>query len=149
VRPCHRRARRVGAPSTAVARASSRRVRRDRATSLRRSIRRVRCGAAGRSRVEHGLASALRRELPPCAGRATVELNDVTWLAECTSDGDLAFRIGLTGDEVVAEWIGLVRLSARRDGSGARLDVLPGAVPEEVAKIERGSAQLLLRQLAG
>lgn len=76
--------------------------------------------------------------------------NGVDWLAEYAEDGgDVAFRIGRSGDEVVAEWIGLVTLVARRDGSASRLEPVAGADARELAKVSRGGAQLLLRQLAG
>jgi hypothetical protein len=71
------------------------------------------------------------------------------WLAEYVEDGNVAFRIGRVGEDVVAEWIGLVRLTSRRDGKDVRFEVAPGAHSPDVEKIRRGSAQLLLRQLGG
>jgi hypothetical protein len=73
----------------------------------------------------------------------------VRWLAKHAENGKVAFRIGCDGDEVIAEWIGLARLVARRDGSASRLEVLPSADVRAIEKIELGSARLLLRQLAG
>jgi hypothetical protein len=73
----------------------------------------------------------------------------VRWLATHAENGEVAFRIGSDGDDVIAEWLGLARLVARRDGSASRLEVLPGADVRAVEKIELGSARLLLRQLAG
>lgn len=77
--------------------------------------------------------------------------SDVTWLAEHLSeaDGGVAFRIGRAGDTVVAEWVGLARLSARRDGSASELVPEPGADPADLEKVRRGSAALLLRHLRG
>lgn len=71
------------------------------------------------------------------------------WLAEHLEDGEVAYRIGREGDELVAEWLGVVRLVARRDGSEFRFEPDPGAEPRDVEKIVQGSAQLLLRHLQG
>ena len=73
----------------------------------------------------------------------------VTWLSEYQENGQTAFRIGARGDDVIAEWIGIARLVARRDGSASALQVVPGADAEDVEKIEKGSAMLLLRHLQG
>jgi hypothetical protein len=73
----------------------------------------------------------------------------VRWLAEYAEDGEVAFRIGRAGDELVAEWIGLARLTARRDGSDARFVGEPGIDATEIEKVRRGSARLLLRHLEG
>ena len=73
----------------------------------------------------------------------------VRWLAQHADNGDVSFRLGCDGDDVIAEWLGLARLVARRDGSTSRLEVVPGSDPRAVAKIERGSVRLLLRHLAG
>jgi hypothetical protein len=71
------------------------------------------------------------------------------WLAHYEEDGAVLFRIGRDETDLVAEWLGLARLVARRDGSSHRIERDPNADPRELAKIERGSIQLLLRQLAG
>ena len=71
------------------------------------------------------------------------------WLAEHLEDGEVAYRVGRDGDELVAEWIGVVRLVARRDGSELRFEPDPGAEPRDVDKIVYGSSQLLLRHLQG
>jgi ABC-type uncharacterized transport system YnjBCD ATPase subunit len=73
----------------------------------------------------------------------------VLWLAEHADDGEVSFRLGCDGDDVIAEWLGLARLVARRDGSASRLEIVPGSDPRAVAKIERGSVRLLLRHLTG
>lgn len=72
-----------------------------------------------------------------------------TWLAEHLQDGEVCFRVGTVGAEVIAEWVGLATLIAARDGSNPRLTFEPGADPREVEKVRRGSAWLLLRQLQG
>ncbi len=71
------------------------------------------------------------------------------WLAEHLEDGEVAYRIGRDGDFLVAEWLGIVRLETRRDGSESRFVPDPNAHPEDVAKITEGSGRLLLRHLDG
>ncbi|MBX3207367.1 MAG: hypothetical protein KF764_20130 [Labilithrix sp.] len=61
----------------------------------------------------------------------------------------MRFRVGRLGDELIAEWIGVARLVASRDGTRRDLvfeDHVPSA---ERRKLERGDVRLLLRQLAG
>ena len=72
---------------------------------------------------------------------------DVCWLAEHLEDGGVCFRVGRSGPDVVAEWIGLATLTARRDGTDVRLEFDPSADPRDVVKIQRGSAWLLVRHL--
>lgn len=72
-----------------------------------------------------------------------------TWVAQHGTGADVAFRIGRMGDELVAEWVGVATLVARRDGSSARLDVAADADPRRVAKVANGGVKLLLRQLEG
>ncbi|MBX3264006.1 MAG: hypothetical protein KIS78_11600 [Labilithrix sp.] len=74
---------------------------------------------------------------------------EVRWLAEYAEDGEVCFRVGARGAEVVAEWSGLATLAARRDGTDVRLRFEPGVDPRDVRKIERGSAWLLVRHLQG
>ncbi len=76
-------------------------------------------------------------------------MTDLRWLAEHFENGALAFRIGRAGDELVAEWIGMTTLRARRDGTNVRWEDVPGAPADELDKIRRGSGRLLLRQLGG
>lgn len=73
----------------------------------------------------------------------------VRWVADYVEDGALAFRIGRDGDELVAEWLGMTTLRARRDGTAVRWEDAPDAPAVELDKIRRGSGRLLLRQLAG
>jgi hypothetical protein len=74
----------------------------------------------------------------------------VRWLAEHIEEGTIMFRIGTAKeDEVIAEWSGIGRLFARRDGSTSRFEPDPSADPEDVAKVRRGSAAMLLRHLKG
>jgi hypothetical protein len=72
----------------------------------------------------------------------------VRWLAEHTDEGETAFRVGRDGEEFVAEWVGLIRLRALRDGSHV-IERSPDADPREIAKVENGGVRLLLRHLRG
>ncbi|MBX3202250.1 MAG: hypothetical protein KF894_29235 [Labilithrix sp.] len=72
---------------------------------------------------------------------------EIDWLAEHVDEGEVCFRVGRCGDDVVAEWGGLATLTARRDGTDVRLHFDPDADPRDVKKIERGSAWLLVRHL--
>jgi hypothetical protein len=58
-------------------------------------------------------------------------------------------RIGVRGEEVVAEWPNLARLVARRDGSAPRLTFEPGTDERLATKIRQGTVSLLLRDLEG
>jgi hypothetical protein len=80
-------------------------------------------------------------------GLASDRATDVCWLAEYAEDDVVCFRIGTNGPEVVAEWMDVARLVARRDGSGRRLEFEPDVDPRNAEKIRRGSAWLLLRHL--
>lgn len=71
------------------------------------------------------------------------------WLAQHEEDGEVHFRVGRDGDDLVAEWVGLARVYARSDGRAHRFVPEPDADPRDLAKIERGSLQLLLRHLQG
>lgn len=73
----------------------------------------------------------------------------VRWLAEHHLDGVLHGRVGRAGDELVAEWIAVATLRARRDGSDVRFVPTDGADPDTVEKIRQGSARVLLRHLGG
>lgn len=74
---------------------------------------------------------------------------ETEWLANAEDDGELRFRIGRRGDEVVAEWIGLATLVASRDGTRSSLTFTDHVSDPQREKIRRGGARLLLRQLRG
>ena len=76
-------------------------------------------------------------------------MTDVRWLASYEDDGAVLFRIGRVDDELIAEWMGVARLTASRDGRRSRLEFVPGCDAREARKIEQGSARLLLRHAAG
>ncbi len=71
------------------------------------------------------------------------------WLAEHREGDEVVYRIGRDGEELVAEWLGVVRLVAQRDGSEHRFVPDPAAPSRDVVKIVCGSGQLLLRHLQG
>lgn len=73
----------------------------------------------------------------------------VRWIGEVAADGDVAFRIGRDGDELVAEWIDLCELRADRRGERVSLAAHPDADPRVIAKVERGLGAALVRQLRG
>ena len=77
------------------------------------------------------------------------EKDAVHWLADYSEEGEVLFRIGRRGDEVIAEWSDTARLVAQRDGSGARLEVMPGVSEDDLDKVRSGSALLLVRHLEG
>jgi hypothetical protein len=72
----------------------------------------------------------------------------VQWLATHHASGG-TFRIGIDGEDRVAEWLGVGTLRARRGGADARLVFEPHCPAQVKEKITRGSAMLLLRHLRG
>jgi hypothetical protein len=62
----------------------------------------------------------------------------------CESD---SFRWGVCGDDLVAEWGGILTLRASRDGVLKALQPLPGASPDLVEKTRHGVAAAFLRAL--
>lgn len=71
------------------------------------------------------------------------------WLAQHQVDGALAFRIGVDdSDLLVAEWIGIARLTSNRTGTESRFEALADVNSDVLART-RGSAACLLRQLSG
>lgn len=77
------------------------------------------------------------------------DARDVEWLADYSENGAVVFRIGCRGEEVLAEWSGIARLTARRDGTRARFEPIDGADKGALEKIRTGSAVLLIRHLQG
>lgn len=73
----------------------------------------------------------------------------IRWLASHEDSGEVVFRIGRADDELIAEWIGVARLTSSRDGTRSQLEIEPGCDAREAMKIEQGSARLLLRHAAG
>jgi hypothetical protein len=73
----------------------------------------------------------------------------VRWLATHEERGRDVFRIGRSGDVLVAEWLDTARLIASRDGRHSELRFEAGVGPLVREKIERGSSMVLLRHLRG
>jgi hypothetical protein len=71
------------------------------------------------------------------------------WLGESAVDGDVAFRVGRDGDELVAEWIDLCELRSDRRGEKVTFRAAPEADARVVAKVGGGLAAALVRQLKG
>jgi HPr Serine kinase C-terminal domain len=59
------------------------------------------------------------------------------------------FRIGRKGEQLVAEWIGLARVSATRGGESISFEVSPGCDPTHAQKMRNGAVAALVRHLAG
>jgi len=71
----------------------------------------------------------------------------VTWLGEYHVDGEVNFRLGRAGDELVADWPGFCTLRAHRRTGDSEFVAAPGADPAVVDKLHRGLATALLRHL--
>lgn len=77
---------------------------------------------------------------------------DIEWLATSELAGRPYFRVGRRregADELVAEWIGIACLVARRDGSAHALSFEEGVSPARRRKLAGGDARMLLHHLAG
>lgn len=74
----------------------------------------------------------------------------IKWLGEHHEEnGNLNFRIGRVGNDMVAEWAGHCTLRADRSGTRFDLTPEPGANPELIAKLHKGLARALIRHLQG
>lgn len=73
----------------------------------------------------------------------------VSWLAEARDGEIVAMRVGRSGDDLVAEWVGTGTLRVRHDGSEPRFHPDHDADPVAVEKLRRGVVRLLLRQIEG
>lgn len=58
---------------------------------------------------------------------------------------DAEFRWGYEGDDLIAEWDGVLRLRATRSGALKALEPWPGTAEEIVRKTQRGAAAAFLR----
>lgn len=76
-------------------------------------------------------------------------MSSIEWLGKNVVDGEVQFRIGRDGNDLVAEWCGLCELRSDRLGSRASFVGVEGADARTIAKIERGLAAALVRHLRG
>jgi hypothetical protein len=75
--------------------------------------------------------------------------SQVVWLSELITNQQVVFRIGRTGDRLIAEWPGLATLRTDRATGWSQLEVAPGVDFKWHAKLERGLASAMLRQVRG
>jgi len=73
----------------------------------------------------------------------------VRWVGELYWEGDVLFRIGRAGEELVADWPYLCELRSDRQGENVRFTAHPDADPRIVAKVKAGLAAALVRHLRG
>jgi hypothetical protein len=73
----------------------------------------------------------------------------VKWVSELRVEGEIAFRVGRDGDDLVAEWTELATLRADREGRASSFVPKPMADPRLVAKVRGGHAAALVRHLQG
>lgn len=74
---------------------------------------------------------------------------DVFWIREWRSGGEVHFRIGRSGEDLVAEWVGVAELRAGRSGDPVSLVLATDVNEAQVNKIRIGAAQALVRHLQG
>jgi hypothetical protein len=74
---------------------------------------------------------------------------EVLWIREWREGGPVHFRIGRVGHELVAEWVGIAELRAKRSGECAAFRLSDGIDDEQASKLRRGAAEALLRHLRG
>jgi hypothetical protein len=70
-------------------------------------------------------------------------------VSELVVDGQLAFRIGREGDDLVAEWIDLCEIRSDRSAERTSFVAREGAEPRLIAKVRAGVGAALLRHLRG
>jgi len=74
----------------------------------------------------------------------------VQWVRAWPDDERPEFRIGRSGDDLIAEWVGFATLRSNRSGTRAEYRVDdPCASPEIVEKVGRGQVRALLGHLQG
>ncbi len=77
------------------------------------------------------------------------EEDQIVWLSALESDGRVDFRVGRRGCRLIAEWPGLAILRADRASAWSELTFAEGVDPKWCAKLERGLAAAMLRQIRG
>jgi hypothetical protein len=73
----------------------------------------------------------------------------IVWLSTVETDGRIEFRVGRSGDILIAEWPGLATFRAHRSSGWSEIESAPGIGPRWLAKLERGLAAAMLRQIRG
>ncbi len=73
----------------------------------------------------------------------------VRWIREWIEEGRTTYRVGRSGDELVAEWPGFGALHASRLGDRADFLAADGADPIDVERFRRGLINALLRHTRG
>ncbi len=73
----------------------------------------------------------------------------LTWLCEQRERDELIFRVGRDGESLVADFVGVGRLSARPGDPAPTFEPYPDASPAAVAKLLEGPVPALLRTLEG
>ena len=73
----------------------------------------------------------------------------VDWLQTWESPRTGIFRIGRTREDWFAEWVGIARLRASRDGSRVQFDLVPGCDEAWGLKLRHGLAAALVSHLSG
>lgn len=74
-------------------------------------------------------------------------MNAITWLGQYEEDGEVAFRLGRAGDELIAEWPTIATLRANVTTGAHRFDAVASADPVLVEKVRASLARALLRHL--
>ncbi len=73
----------------------------------------------------------------------------VSWDRRVRIGGIETFRVGRSGNALVAEWPGLASFTCGMDGAKARLVARPQADPKHVEKLRGGAVRALLHDLGG
>jgi hypothetical protein len=71
----------------------------------------------------------------------------LTWISQQLANGQIGFRIGRRGNELVADFVGLGLLCADPSGSSAVFEPAPDADPLAIEKLKNGLVPALLRHL--
>jgi hypothetical protein len=73
---------------------------------------------------------------------------NVDWHVQA-GNGETSFRWGRVGDEIVAEWAGILRLRASSLGEPIEIEPAANAPSDLVEKLRRGTVEAFLRSLRG
>jgi len=73
----------------------------------------------------------------------------IHWTAVLEEEGDVLFRVGRDGDELVADWPGTLVLRSDVAGDRPRFEPAADAAPDAVERLVRGLGAALVRHLRG